>query len=372
MKGQGKIDEFAFVLLAGVILIAMLMVVWTTPSEFAPKISPTTKSITAMPGSSTSFVVNVTGPKITNVTMSATGFASSWISFSDNSFNVPKSTLVTVYVNVPSGIAVGSYTGTITVTSTGGSANMHLTINVQNPGSINFAKRSVALGDFSINFLSDAKTLDSQSNVQVSKGAFSENKLSLVGMLDDTEVSQASDARIQLVISDTNDQGDLVVNFNGKELYNQHASIGQLTIPLNVSDLSTSNVARISTTSPGWAFWSTSTYNIRSASMVVNSNGATSKTVNVNLNPNEMVNFDHFTISSLVSYKPPIPSLKIKVNDQISYFGSVPITALNIDLKRDILGNPLIIGENNTMTFSFDKNGAMDFTNTILTINSLP
>jgi hypothetical protein len=372
MKGQGRVDEFAFVLLAGIILIAMLMIVWTTPLEVPPKLSPSAKTITAFPGLSTNFEINITGPKISNVTLMATGFIGSWISFSKDTLDVPKSTLVTVYVNVPSGIAVGSYTGTINVNSVGGSASMPLTINVQNAGSISFAKRSIALGDFSISFIAQSKTLDSQENIQVSKGAFSENKLSLVGMLEESELADASDARIQMVISDTNDLGNLVVNFNGRGLYNGRANIGQLNIPLNVSSLSTSNVARVSASSPGWMFWASSTYSIRSASMVVNFKGATANVIKVNLNPNEVANFDHFTLSSLVSYRPPVPDLKIKVNSQIAYFGSVPVTALNIDLKKDILGNPLIIGENNTISFSFDKNGAMDFTNTILTINSLP
>ena len=84
-KAQLKMDEFAFVILAGIILIGMLMIIWSTPSEALAIVDPTSISLTLQRGTSTTVNLNISGA--TNVSLSAVGDTSSWISFTKNNFD---------------------------------------------------------------------------------------------------------------------------------------------------------------------------------------------------------------------------------------------------------------------------------------------
>ena len=369
MKSQVRIDEFAFVLLAAFVLIAIMMFAWTTPTEVPPTVEPTSKSLSILNGSSKTFELNITGPSITNVTLTSTGTVSSWISFSENHFDVPTSKIVTVFVDVPSNIGVGTYEGSIKVESTGGSKIVPITIHVLNISTIKFSTHQIPLGDFSVRYNIGSKILDSKTNFQVYQGYFSGNHVNLIGVLNENEKSTVSDAYVRLIIDDTNELGNLIVEFNDKEIYNQPTNVGEVIIPINVSELSRSNVVKIKASSPGWRFWSSTSYSIRNATFVVDFKGINSTQKRFTLTQSEIDGFDHFVFSSLVSSPNYMPILRVRINNQIAYIGRPPVAAVSIEMRKDILGNPLILnpGEN-TISFSLDEQGYIDFTNAILTV----
>jgi len=367
-KAQARIDEFAFVLLAGIALIILLMVAWT-PREGVPIVEPTSKSLTILNGTSTTFTLNITGPSITNVTLSAIGEISNWISFSKNNFDVPQSELVTVYVDVPAYVIPKTYTGKIIVKSTGGSKEIPVTINVVTALAEVLSMRQIPLGDFSVSYAVGSRVLDSQNNVRVVRSYFSSSDVNLVGILTDEEFSIIKDGYIRIIIADTNKLGNLIVELNGAKVYNQIGNLGEILIPLNSSIIHKSNVIKIKAAPPSWMFWRRTIYEIRSVEFVVNFEGISSKQIEFSLNPNEVDGFDHFTLNALLSYTSPLPELQIRLNDQIVYFQRPPLVVFDAEFKKDILGNPLILYPgNNTISFSLLSAGSLNFTNTILTV----
>ncbi len=371
-KGQIKIDEFAFVLLAGIVLIAVLMVFWTTPAEAPPRLDISSKSITVLAGRSTSFPITISGP-ITNVSISAHGTISNWISFSSEYFDyINESQVVVVYVKVPSNIALGTYKGTIKVSSTGGSKDVQLTVNVQNITTVEFLKKQIALSDFSISFSSGSKVLDSAKNVEVIKGYFAENNLNLIGIIDEVELKSVVDANVRLVIGDTNKLGNLIVELNGKEVYNRPTNLGEIIIPINVTQLARSNAITIKAGNPGWMFWANSVYKIREASFTISFKGISTKEVLINLTQQEVTNFNHIRFSAVISSEES-PILRIKVNEQTVYLGKPPVFVLDLWIDKDILGNPLILNVGtNRIEFGLESSGKMNFKNSMITYNYLP
>jgi hypothetical protein len=372
VKGQIKIDEFAFVLLAGIVLIAVLMVFWTTPTEAPPTVDVSSKTVTVLTGGSTSFPITISGP-ITNVSISAYGTVANWLSFSSEYFDyINESQVVVVYVKAPSNVALGTYKGTIKVSSTGGSKDVQLTVNVQNITTVEFLKKQIALGDFSVSFSSGSRMLDSANNTEVVKGYFAESNLNLIGIIDEVELNDIVDANVRLVISDTNKLGNLIVELNEKEIYNHPASLGELIIPINVTQLTRSNAISIKAGNPGWMFWANTVYKIREASFSISFKGINTKEVLLNLTQQEVANFNHIKFNAVISSEQS-PILRIKVNEQTVYLGKPPIFALDLWIDRDILGNPLVLNTGtNKIEFALESPGRTDFKSGMLTFNYLP
>jgi len=371
-KGQIKIDEFAFVLLAGIVLIAVLMVFWTTPTEAPPTVDISSKSVTVLTGGSTSFPITISGP-ITNVSISAYGTISNWISFSSEYFDyINESQVVVVYVKVPSNVPLGTYKGAIKVSSTGGSKDVQLTVNVQNITTVEFLKKQIALSDFSISFSSGSKVLDSANNVEVIKGYFAESDLNLIGIIDEVDLKDVVDANVRLIISDTNKLGNLIVELNGKEIYNRPANLGEIIIPINVTQLARSNAISIKAGNPGWMFWANTVHKIREASFSISFKGINTKEVFINLTQQEVTNFNHIRFNAMISSEES-PTLRIKVNEQTVYLGKPPIFALDLWIDKDILGNPLVLHiGTNKVEFALESPGKMNFKNGMITYNYLP
>jgi len=323
-------------------------------------------------GGSTSFPITVSGP-ITNVSISVSGAVAKWISFSSEYFDyINESQIVVVYVKVPSNVALGSYKGVIKVSSTGGSKEVSLTVNVQNITTVEFLKKQIPLGDFSISFVSGSKLLDSAINAEVVKGYFAETTLNLIGIIDEPELKNVVSANIRLVISDTNKLGNLIVELNGREIYNKLTDLGELIIPVNVSQLARSNAVRIRAGNPGWMFWANTVYRIREASFSIDFKGINRKEVIFNLTQQEVTNFNHIKISALISSEQS-PILRIKVNEQTVYIGKPPVFVLDLWVDRDILGNRLILNVGtNKMEFMLESPGTINFKNCMVTFSYLP
>ena len=373
VKGQIKIDEFAFVLLAGIVLIAVLMVFWTTPTEAPPTVDVSSKTVTVLTGGSTSFPMTISGP-ITNVSVSAYGTISNWISFSSEYFDyINESQVVVVYVKAPSNIALGTYKGVIKVSSTGGSKDIQLTVNVQNITTVEFLKEEVSLGDFSLSLIESRTFTFTPSQPEVVKGYFAEYNLDdLVWKINETEIENVAEATIKLIVSDTNKLGNLIVELNGKEIYNRPAELGEIVIPVNVSELKPSNVVRIRAGNPGWMFWANTVHKIKEVSFFVRFKGMNIKEAYLNLTKQQVSGFNHIKIVSEVEYDQPI-ILRIKVNDQTVYLKRSPEERLNLWINKDILDNRLILNVGtNKITFILESPGNVIFRNAILSYNYLP
>lgn len=366
LKGQTRIDEFAFVLLAGLIFIIILMLAWGTPAETPPFVEPTSISLTIPRNMSSTFDLNITG-KLSNVTLSLTGEIKNWISFSKNNFDVLDSTTVRVKVRVPN-VPTGSYNGRIVVNSAGGQQSISVNIQVSER-QIEELSRSISLGDFSVSYTAGTETLDSKEDIEVSAGYLSSYSKNLVGVLTEKKLEMVENGHIQLIVDETNNAGNLIVSFNDKEVFNKNVGAGEIIVPIDRSMIKKSNTISISAGLPGWKFWMSTVYRLRSASFVINYKGVFSKDIQFSLDDNEIKNFARFHLFSRVKSPPaPLPEMIIKINNQVVFSERPPLTWINETFYRDILGNSLILSPENTISFLFESEASYEISGTILNV----
>lgn len=366
LGGQAKIDEFAFVLLAGLLLIVILMIAWGTPTEAEPLVEPTSISLSIPRNMSSTFDINITG-KLTNVTLSASGEIKDWVSFNKNLFDVSDSTVVTIKFKVPN-VTIGTYTGKIVVESLGGEKSISVSISVVELQLKEYS-RSIPLGDFSVSFTEATETLDSKENLEVSAGYFSNYPKSLVGVLTEENLEIVTDGYIQLIIEETNSAGNLIVLFNNKEVFNKKVGVGEIIISIDKSQIEKSNSIVIKAGMPGWKFWMSTVYRLKTAKFVVNYEGAFSKDIQFSLSQDEIDNFDRFhLIYRTKNYSIPLQEMIIKINYQIVFSDTPPLTFFNKTFQKDILGNSLFLTDNNTISFLFEKQAFYEISNAILNV----
>ena len=366
-KGQGKIDEFAFILLAGVILIIILMFAWGTPPvEAAPIVEPTSFSVSIPNGTSRTFDLKIIGA-ITNVTLSSSGEIAGWVSFNKNNFDIISNDIVKVTISAPSSPSFKTYTGKINVVSTGGQASVDITISVLNLTTA-LASRGITLNDFSILYTEASKTLSTKENFEVSRGYFSGKEANFVAEISEKDLSVLTGAKISIHVDETNDYGNLIVSFNNKEVFNDKVNPGLKEIPLPTELVKESNTVRIKAGLPGLRFWANTVYRIQTAKLIVELKGIYTKEIPFSLSKDEVANFQYFHLTFRSNYTEIPPQLIITINDQIAYMGPSTYTWWDLNFTKDVFGGKFYIHENNTISFSFENIGYLEIKNGLLEV----
>jgi len=367
-----KVDEFAFVLLAGVFMIAILTLAWSTPSEGGPLVDDTSFSFTMKPGETQTFSFAVKGrTALTAVNLTAGGDIASWIKFNKNNFDVRDQTTVTVTLKAPLNITNGLYTGRVTITGSGGKDTFSVNVEISDKTGNRTMRNITDLGSFVVSYAKGTDTLDSERDVTVSAGYFSSHPVTLTGAISDEKLDIATAAAVDLIVGGTNGAGNLIVVFNDNEIYNGAAGEGALSISVNASALKGSNTVTIKAAPPGLAFWSSTTYDLQSAKLTMSYDGASSQTFTFVLSGDQVSNFKRFalfwTVNDAETTK-PVPELKIKVNNQIVYWKAPPLAYMDTTFKEDMFGNKLNLNDGeNAITFSFDKNAVYSVADAALT-----
>ncbi len=366
MKGQHKIDEFSLILLAVLIFMGILMISWTTPSEFPPKVEPTSVSLQLRSGGSGTFDLNVTG-KITVVNITTSGQVADWIKFSKNNFDVISGSVITTgTVSVPSSTAAGKYRGKITVESTGGKKEIPVTIEITQISRT--ASRPMDLGSFTLGF-AGATAIESKESASIVKGYMYEKDFDMTAEVDSKNLNMINSAQINLDILETNGYGNLIVVFNGEEVYNGQVAAGELSIPVDKSLVRESNVIKIKAANPGFFFWANTVYNIKLAKFSINLQGSFSKELDFFLNPDEIIGFDRLQMTyKVVDYTAPVPDLTISINNQKIFSGRPELTLFNRNFVNDLSGRKIELSGSNKITFSFDQKAFYDVSNLVLTV----
>ena len=367
---KGAMDEFAFVLLAGVVLIGILMVAWTTPIELAPKASPSSIYLSTTPGSVEIVSLNISGKKLTDVELSALGDIANWVKFTKNSFDVSKFSVVDIKITVPKNAAIKTYKGSIKISSEGGSAIVTVTVTVEKEGNRALESRNIQLSDFFVGFTSGSKILDSRQNVQVERGYFSERPINLVGSITDREFSILKSVSIRIVVEDSNKLGNLIVYLNDGEVFNKKVGAGEIIIPIDKKLLNKTNVVNIKTDTPGFIFWANSLYQLKSAEFIVDLEGSFAKELMFKLKSIEVSTFNSLRLAYKVEdFSTNLPELTIKSNDQTLYKSRPPTATFDEKFDKDIFEETISLNEgDNKLLFSFDREASYSVSNTILTV----
>lgn len=367
-----KVDEFAFVLLGGVAMVLILALALNTPTEGGPLVDQTTISLTMKPGETQTFDFVVSGKtSLTAVNLTTAGEITTWVKFNKNGFDTPDKTTVTVTVRAPLNITNGLYTGRIIVTGSGGKSTMAVNIAISDRTGNATSKKVLDLGEFTVSYAKGTDTLASKRDVTVSGGYFSSQPVTLTGTASETKLAIATAASVDLVVGGTNGAGNLIVVFNGNEVYNGAAGDGELSIPLNVSDVTATNTVIIKAAGPGLAFWSSTTYDLQSAKLTLSYNGAAPQSFAFTMTADQITNFKRFDLFYVVQddTATPVPELKVKINNQIVYWKVPPLAFMDTNFKEDMFGNKLNLEDgDNTVTFSFDRNAFYHVSDATLTI----
>ncbi|MBI2547584.1 MAG: hypothetical protein HYW23_04025 [Candidatus Aenigmarchaeota archaeon] len=374
-KGEQKIwDEFVWIIAAGVLFILILTMVFTSSSS-SPIIDQKALSLTLARGDSYTFNVNIKssdGGKISNVSITSVGELSNWLSFDKTNFDVDNSTALKVKIQVPTTASLRTYAGIITVKSAGGSSSFSLSVNVANVSSIQLTSRPISLGDVEVRYSKGSETLFSKENIQVVSGTFSYSSESFSIAFPPEKVSITNTAHLDLYVVDTNKMGNLVVEVNGQEVYNKKTDVGKVVVPLDKSLLNTTNVVTIRTTGTSiFQFWTNAFYKIEKADFVIDYKDTSQRERTFQLSQNEVLGFRYFQLQSLVKeYSSPLQEMFIKINNQVVYTDRPPLAAINQTLGKDIFGNNIAVGTNNTISFSFEKDSFIKLGDVILVVYS--
>lgn len=366
-----KVDEFAFVLLGGVAMILILAISLNTPLEGAPLVNGTTVSLTMLPGQTETFDFIIEGKTtLTSINLTTAGEIKSWLKFNKNNFDITGRSTVTVTVRAPLNITNGLYTGRIIVTGSGGKATIAVNIAISDRTGNATSKKVLDLGEFTVSYAKGTDTLASKRDVTVSGGYFSSQPLALTGAASEAKLAIATAASVDLVIGGTNGAGNLIVVFNGDEVYNGAAGEGELSIPLNVSEVGATNTVTVKAAGPGLAFWSSTTYDLQSAKLTLSYSGAEPQSFGFTMTADQITNFKRFDLFYVVQddTTTPVPELKVKINNQIVYWKVPPLAFMDTNFKEDMFGNKLNLEDGaNTITFSFDRNAFYHVTDAMLT-----
>jgi len=361
MKGQ-VVDEFAIILIGGLILIGILAVTWMSETKLT--VQPDSRQLTIARGSSLSFPIYMNG-SAKNVSLESSGEIASWISFDRSSLDVYDREQVNVMINVPHSTSYGMHTGDVYVRSLGFEKRVSIIVNVSRV-TVSGQSRSINLGDFTVSYTLGPETIAEKENLKVERGYFTDFPASFAAVLSEEKASIVTDGYVQIVVDQTNGIGNLVVEVNGNETYNQMAGVGEVIIPLSKDQIKKSNSVVLRASTPGWVFWSSSVYSIGSVKFVADYNGTVFKEINFELDNLEIVNFQSGRLSFIVDKYDvdKLNDLTVKINDQVIFDGVPTLVYFAKTFGNEVSLN---IGTN-TISFSVEPDTFYELKDATLTI----
>lgn len=372
-KAQGRPDEFAFILLVGLIIIMILTIIWGFgPGDPRPILEPTSFKLTIQKGASYSFFIDINGSspgRLSNVSLTPRGEITNWLSFDKNNLDIENSDRIKVTVKVPEDVSYRTYTGSISVKSKGGEASVSLSIKVSNVTLVTYSSRPISLGDINVRYSVGSESLAAKENFEVSKSVFSQSSESLFVSIPSDKLSIITSGYIQLNIEKTNNAGNLIVLFNGREIFNQAAS-GNVSIPVDKSLINNTNEIVIKTTSSWLKFWSRTYYKIKQANFGADYQDILEREKTFDLESAEVKGFGYLQLAGRVKdYTSPLPELLIKINGQLVYSQVPPLALINQTLDRDILGNMIYVKtKDNRISFSFEEEASYSLDDVLLIV----
>lgn len=368
-----KVDEFSFVLAAGVLFLMILMFAWGTPRESKPVVLNDHFELSAAAGSKTTFNFEVRGsPQLTGINLTAQGEIARWITFNKNNFDVGSQPItVTATIEVPEDQEEGVYNGRVRLDGPGGTDTFSISLRVTGE-IIETAKRVVTEipEAFTVSYYSGTDTVSSKEDFRVSRGYISGRPLSLSFDLTEEKMEIIKEADLNMDVYDTSSLGSIRVYLNDQEIYDRKVGIGDVRVPLPVNMLEENNLLMIEASRPGWVLWGNNYYDIETAEVEVEYEGAFAQEFDFMLNKKEVDDFKRFRLYySVKDYSEDLPSMMIKINNQIVYWRTPPKSLFDRDLDEDMFGDPLLLLEGeNRMVFLFEENAAYTVGDVLFTV----
>ncbi len=128
--------------------------------------------------------------------------------------------------------------------------------------------RTVSYDDFSLGSESSMRIKEILAQ-DISNGLFSNDELSLDVKLEQATVNEAAGATLAFEVVDTNNYGNLVISWNGKDYYSDKPPTGKISLKLPKESLKNGNKLGIKSTGPGARFWADSVYSLKNIKLDV-------------------------------------------------------------------------------------------------------
>ncbi len=119
--------------------------------------------------------------------------------------------------------------------------------------------RTEALGSFVVG-QTQTETLKSVPQVYVSAGLFGSGYESYDIEIPDYMLDAAENVKIGFKVYNTNQYGNLVIRWNGLEVFNEKAGLTDYSVTISSDYLEEDNTLEIFCTGPGFAFWASTVY----------------------------------------------------------------------------------------------------------------
>lgn len=144
-------------------------------------------------------------------------------------------------------------------------------------------------------------------------------------------------------------------------MYNKNTVAGRVIVPFDRSLINTTNVLTISSTGPfPLLFWQTSDYSIDQTNFAIKYIDVKESNATFQLTDAELSNFRYFVLQGRITeYSSPLQDLFIRINNQLVFAERPPIAFFNQTLNKDILGNRIVVGHNNTISFDFEQEASL-------------
>ena len=329
-----RMDEFAFVLLGGLILLIILVIGWSGVAPYVVMVEPENKTIYMERGSYESFELLLNG-SAKNVTLKVEGEAKDWIQLDRYSLDLEGAERVKVEIMVPRTATPGEHTARIKVRYYGTEKEVNLKIIVAKKVE---ERREINFGDFTISYLM-GEFVERRENFKVERNYFFEKSRGFVAILDPEIMEIARSAYLYLVIDDTNMLSNLIIEFNGKKVFDKKVGQEELIIEIPVEELERKNRIRIRTSTPGIFFWATAWYQIKEASLVVEYNGTFFKKFEFSVDASEIENLKEvrlqFEVEKYDAKK--LNDMIVKINGKEVFRGVPTLVYFNQEIDKEAL-----------------------------------
>jgi hypothetical protein len=364
LKAQTRIDEFAFILLAGIIMILILAVAYSTIQQGPVSGTLSTSSLQIAQGTSAVVTLSLNGTAL-NVTLSSSGELANWISFDHDNFDLSGTKDIAVTISIPNNANFRTYSGDILILYADKTTKVPLTVNV-GLSTVSNVPRMIRLGDFTVSYSVGSDIVGEKDEIEVAKGYFADYPASFTATVPDDKLNIMTDGVIQIFVETSNSAGNLFVEFNGERVYANKISAGEIDIPLNATAIHKYNSIVLRADNPGYMFWTNTDYKIKFAKLVIDFSGISGKQITFALGTSDLQDFSFGQLSFQVkNYNPQaLNPMLIQINGA-TFFNDVPtLTYFQKTFGTEV---PLAVGDN-TISFTVSQQAYYQLSNVVLII----
>lgn len=196
----------------------------------------------------------------------------------------------------------------------------NITISEFSPGEVgytqDYAARTIDLKTFTVGE-DQQSLLRSFPQMELITSLFGGNVETYQIAVPDYHLETARGVRIDFSIAQTNQYGNLVMKWNGREVANRKLSSGPYDLFIERQHVRESNTLEVSATGPGMLFWASTVYQLKNVN--VNLEYGPQRVIPFEMLPSEMAKFDRAELSSYVT---GTGTLRITVNGAHVYSGT--------------------------------------------------